>query len=150
MEEIFLKMFSPSEIRVIEMAGGDRLGDKVWQVAKALDHYLLATSCEIRQWEEALGRNDRTEEIFQDPTEGGGGITSQEQEKIRLLLNRAENFSAKLLAAKVRFLENPLKYGFCQKCGGEIPLERLKEVPHAPHCVVCKNDKKNNHNHGGK
>lgn len=29
-------------------------------------------------------------------------------------------------------------YGVCRRCGAEIPLERLKAVPAADLCVVCK------------
>ncbi|MEH6357953.1 MAG: TraR/DksA family transcriptional regulator [Pseudomonadales bacterium] len=28
-------------------------------------------------------------------------------------------------------------YGYCEKCGGEIPLERLQVQPEAGYCVSC-------------
>lgn len=28
-------------------------------------------------------------------------------------------------------------YGYCERCGGEIPRERLEILPHARFCVPC-------------
>lgn len=28
-------------------------------------------------------------------------------------------------------------YGYCARCGGEIPLERLRLLPSSVHCVPC-------------
>ncbi len=30
------------------------------------------------------------------------------------------------------------KYGYCQDCGKEMPIARLKAVPFAQYCVFCK------------
>lgn len=29
------------------------------------------------------------------------------------------------------------RYGLCEKCGGEVPRERLEILPHARFCVPC-------------
>ncbi|MFV2020285.1 TraR/DksA family transcriptional regulator [Micromonospora sp. LOL_023] len=31
------------------------------------------------------------------------------------------------------------RYGRCDKCGGDIPRERLEILPHARYCVPCTN-----------
>ena len=28
-------------------------------------------------------------------------------------------------------------YGICQRCGQEIPVERLEALPYAPYCISC-------------
>jgi RNA polymerase-binding transcription factor DksA len=32
------------------------------------------------------------------------------------------------------------EYGMCLRCGCEIPVERLRAVPYAEHCIHCAED----------
>jgi DnaK suppressor protein len=32
------------------------------------------------------------------------------------------------------------EYGLCLRCGCEIPMERLKAIPYAEHCISCAED----------
>ncbi len=45
---------------------------------------------------------------------------------------------------EINLVENAIQrigsgdYGYCLKCRGRIPLERLKAIPYAEYCVSCK------------
>ncbi len=50
-----------------------------------------------------------------------GGLARSELEKINTALERIK--------------QN--EYGICVSCKNAIPIERLKAIPHADHCVAC-------------
>lgn len=48
------------------------------------------------------------------------------------------------IADKVKLIDNTLlrieqgKYGYCVRCGKQIPTERLEAIPYALMCIECK------------
>lgn len=65
------------------------------------------------------------------------GTDAQEREKNFMHFTRENKYLASLNEALERVERDP-NYGFCIECGARIPNERLIEVPHTRHCVVCK------------
>ena len=85
---------------------------------------------------------------FPQYSEGGSSsdldIAAEEVEEYSNLLpvehvleTRLENVNSALKKIKTE------KYGFCEKCGKEISLERLKVSPEAKYCIDCKKSFKN-------
>ena len=57
------------------------------------------------------------------------------------ILNHFSNEVESLVKGKDIFLDKLSNYGICRKCGKQIPLERLKEVPQTGACCSCKKNR---------
>lgn len=64
-----------------------------------------------------------------------GSTVSLDQARDAALLDRIEQTSAELVAARDRLAAG--RYGRCESCGSAIPVERLLARPEARHCVPC-------------
>lgn len=87
-----------------------------------------------RELEEAL-QNESASERIPDPTTAEGGTLSFEYEMARELDQAA--------ADRIRQIDHAMSrmdagtYGICESCGTDIPVERLKFMPHVTLCVDC-------------
>ncbi len=72
-------------------------------------------------------------EVDVDPEEGDADLL--EREKNVALVSQLEVKLARVQAA-LRSIEKG-KYGICERCGNEIPTERLDVRPDATLCVTC-------------
>ncbi|MEX1280296.1 MAG: TraR/DksA C4-type zinc finger protein [Acidimicrobiia bacterium] len=87
-----------------------------------------------RELEEALQSESPSERI-PDPTTAEGGTLSFEYEMARELDEAA--------ADRVRQIDHAMRrmdagtYGICESCGEDIPVERLRFMPHVTLCVDC-------------
>ncbi len=61
----------------------------------------------------------------------------QEREKAFQQLAR-ENKYLEYLNNALERIDNDPKYGICVECGFRISNDRLDEVPHTRHCIICK------------
>ena len=84
---------------------------------------------EIRNLETAI----RTSEVGIDVDEGDPEVTEREKNVALLsaLKDRLESVRAALRAM------DKGTYGICERCGAEIPIERLEIYPDASLCVKC-------------
>jgi len=64
-----------------------------------------------------------------------GATIAWEREQVAALITRLEGQRDQLVAAAVRAADG--SYGTCERCGGEIPAERLAVRPAARTCVGC-------------
>ena len=87
---------------------------------------------------------DRIKEFRRDQQDDASTAPGDEMDEARSsadvethagLIGRAEEKLRSLDDALALFDEG--KYGICLKCGDSIPLERLRVLPFAPHCVDC-------------
>lgn len=62
------------------------------------------------------------------PTEIASAILSRLEGREKHAMDEIDAAQARLAAGT---------YGGCEECGGAIPLERLRAVPTARHCVTC-------------
>lgn len=66
------------------------------------------------------------------------GTDAEEREKAFLLASREGRYIYHLNQALRRIDDGT--YGRCGVCGKQISKERLKAVPHATKCIVCKSE----------
>lgn len=84
--------------------------------------------------EDAL-QNESASERIPDPSTAEGGTLSFEYEMAREVDEQ--------LADRIRQIDEALQriedgtYGSCTNCGNDIPVERLRFLPHASLCVDC-------------
>ena len=64
-----------------------------------------------------------------------GSTVSLDQARDAALLHRTEQTLAELLAAQQRLAAGT--YGVCERCGRDIPAERLHARPEARTCLAC-------------
>lgn len=87
-----------------------------------------------RELEEAL-QNESASERIPDPSTAEGGTLSFEYEMARELDQAA--------ADRIRQIDHAMgrmdagTYGTCESCGNDIPIERLRFMPHVTLCVEC-------------
>jgi RNA polymerase-binding transcription factor DksA len=65
------------------------------------------------------------------------GTDAQEQEKSLMLLSKEGARLIGIDGALRRLYKAPEQYGVCERCGREIPFERLDVVPWVNHCLDC-------------
>ena len=71
------------------------------------------------------------------------GTDAMEQEKSLVLLGAQGGLLADINEALHRLYKEPERYGRCERCGADIPVERLDVVPWARTCVACQNQDEN-------
>jgi len=108
-----------------------------------------------------LAEKEKTEALIREINDvqkkhtenGNDSVYSLHQADVGSDTNLAEKraFYINKEIAKLKRLNYALKkvyekdYGICEMCGEEIPEERLKVIPYARYCIVCKNaDEKRN------
>lgn len=79
---------------------------------------------------EASGENP-----YRDHMADQGSATFERELDLTLEENLRENLE-EVRAALVRIEKGT--YGTCERCGAEIPLERLEAIPTTSLCVLCK------------
>jgi RNA polymerase-binding transcription factor DksA len=71
------------------------------------------------------------------------GTDAQEQEKSLMLLGKEGARLTVIDTALRRIYKEPEHYGQCERCGREIPFERLDVVPWVTHCLDCQEAQEN-------
>lgn len=66
------------------------------------------------------------------------GTDTMEEEKGYLLAHKEGEQLLEIDAALRKLYKEPESFGTCERCGGEIGMERLDIVPWARHCIECK------------
>jgi len=94
------------------------------------------------QWmEELLNHADETVEELSDPQENLADPLDRaaaESDRLRTLRMRdRESMLIKKIRQSLEDIEND-EYGFCEDCGEEISIERLKARPVTSFCIRCK------------
>lgn len=92
-----------------------------------------------KEIEEAL-QNESPSERIPDPSTAEGGTLSFEYEMARELDEAAADRVRQIDHAVDRIADGT--YGTCEECGTDIPLERLKFMPHVTLCVECARKKR--------
>jgi DnaK suppressor protein len=87
-------------------------------------------SLERQLSEQGLGEVD-VDEGFADSAQA-----TAERSELIAVEEQHESLHKEIVAALARIDDG--SYGRCQKCGAEIPEERLEAVPTATLCVACK------------
>ena len=68
------------------------------------------------------------------------GTDTMEQEKEFLLAHNEGEQLLEIDASLRRLYKEPERFGTCDRCGGEISMERLEIVPWAKLCISCKQE----------
>lgn len=68
------------------------------------------------------------------------GTDTMEQEKEFLLAHAEGEQLLEIDASLRRLYKEPEQFGTCDRCGGEIGMERLEMVPWAKLCIACKRE----------
>lgn len=84
--------------------------------------------------EEAL-QSESSSERIPDPSTAEGGTLSFEYEMAREVDEQLADRIRQIDEALARIEEGT--YGACTSCGNDIPIERLRFLPHAALCVDC-------------
>lgn len=84
--------------------------------------------------EEAL-QSESSSERIPDPSTAEGGTLSFEYEMAREVDEQLADRIRQIDEAFARIDEGT--YGICTNCGNDIPVERLRFLPHAALCVDC-------------
>ena len=92
-----------------------------------------------KEIEEAL-QNESASERIPDPSTAEGGTLSFEYEMARELDEAAADRVRQIDHAMARM--DAGTYGICEECGKDIPMERLKFMPHVTLCVECARKKR--------
>ena len=104
----------------------ERLGERLEQV-RAQGTALRAAIDDMRV--------TRSLTVADDEHDPEGSTVSLDQARDAALLDRAERTLAELVAAQERLAAG--RYGVCERCGRDIPPERLVARPEARVCVPC-------------
>jgi len=80
-------------------------------------------------------RDARSLTFADDEHDPEGSTVSLDQARDAALLDRVDQTLAELTAASQRLAAGT--YGICERCGGNIPAERLLARPEARLCVPC-------------
>jgi len=106
---------------------------------------LLKTKNEILEnLEERIKSNDVSEQreigdIFDD-------ADLEQSREFNLLLSTRERQKVKQIDTALSKIENG-EYGYCEDCGENIPIGRLKAMPFATLCVKCKSERESVEGH---
>ncbi len=106
--------------------------DKTRDFSK-LRELLLQEEQQLMREIENIGAVVRTGEVEVEIEEGDPEVI--EREKNVALLTALQNRLASVRAALVAMEKGT--YGICERCGAEIPIERLEVYPDASLCVKC-------------
>ncbi|MGI8459474.1 MAG: TraR/DksA C4-type zinc finger protein [Propionibacteriaceae bacterium] len=80
-------------------------------------------------------RTARSLTVADDEHDPEGSTVSLDQARDAALLERTERTLAEILAAQQRLAVGT--YGVCDRCGRDVPTERLQARPEARRCVRC-------------
>jgi DnaK suppressor protein len=61
-----------------------------------------------------------------------------EKETSLLLATKEAQLLHQIDAALTRLDDEPETFGYCQRCGAEIPFARIEALPHTRYCLACK------------
>ncbi len=114
------------------------------QRARQLLELLAGVRNQETQWMRALRERDSLE----CSTLGDEGDSAASDEGLELTASLAElagSRAAAVESALERFREG--RYGMCEDCGDEIPVERLQAVPAAVLCVDCQRERESASRH---
>jgi RNA polymerase-binding transcription factor DksA len=92
----------------------------------------------LNRMEELLGRLRRIEHDLDQPVSATFSEQAQEREDEEVLedLGIAGRQEIRMIEAALKRIDEG-EYGYCARCGEEIPDARLDIVPHAPLCRTC-------------
>jgi RNA polymerase-binding transcription factor len=108
------------------------------QRARQLRQLLAGVRSQGTQWMRALRERDSLEcSILGD--EGDSAASDEGLELTASLAELAGSRAEAVESALERFREG--RYGVCDDCGDEIPIERLQAVPAAVLCVDCQRER---------
>ena len=87
----------------------------------------------------------KADDPFSDPdyASDNAAVDTDVREQDYHAINEAQT---KELQRRLKEIQNALtkikkgSYGYCQKCGTDIPMPRLELVPEALYCVKCENE----------
>ncbi len=88
-------------------------------------------------------KNHLTHEGREVPQDFADAASHKEEESLLSHEDSMGEAEIDLIEAALQRIENG-KYGICAACSTQIPLERLRLVPHTLHCVSCQ-EKKEGH-----
>jgi RNA polymerase-binding protein DksA len=109
--------------------------------ARQLRELLAEMRSQESQWMKAMRERD----AFEYSTLGDEGDSAAADEGFELTASLAElagNRTVAVEGALRRFQEG--RYGVCEECGDEIPVERLKAVPATVLCIDCQRELETN------
>jgi RNA polymerase-binding transcription factor DksA len=104
------------------------------QRARQLLQLLAGVRSQETQWMRALRERDSLE-LTTIGDEGDSALSDEGLELTASLAELAGSRAAAVEDALARFREG--RYGVCEDCGEDIPVERLQAVPAAVLCVDC-------------
>jgi RNA polymerase-binding protein DksA len=128
-EHVISNRKTESEVRISKPSGEER--------ARQLRELLAEIRSQENQWVKAMRERDSLEYS----TLGDEGDSAASDEGFELTASLAElagNRATAVESALRRFQEG--RYGLCEECGEEIPVERLKAVPATVLCVDCQRE----------
>ena len=87
----------------------------------------------------------KADDPFADPdyASDNAAVDTDVREQDYHAINEAQSKELQRRHKEVQNAINKIKkgsYGFCQKCGNDIPMPRLELVPEALYCVKCENE----------
>ncbi|MBU1001686.1 MAG: RNA polymerase-binding protein DksA [Proteobacteria bacterium] len=88
----------------------------------------------LRKGEETLEDMTETREVYADPADRA---TAESDRSFTLRLRDRERKLIKKIQAAQRRIEDG-SFGFCEECGEDIGVERLKARPVTTLCIDCK------------
>lgn len=88
----------------------------------------------LRKGEETLEDMTETREVYADPADRA---TAESDRSFTLRLRDRERKLIKKIQAAQRRIDDG-SFGFCEECGEEIGVERLKARPVTTLCIDCK------------
>ncbi len=106
----------------------------------------------LREREQLLELLEQFQDVQQDLRERAGemslyrfhpadlGTEQMEKEKSFLLASNEGRRLYEVDAALDRLYRTPEEFGTCERCGGEIGMERLEVMPSARHCMRCQEE----------
>jgi DnaK suppressor protein len=118
--------------------------------AQGRDHFVESQRLELLAERDAYTRSANSlraeaEELAQDREPGDVQFDEESGEGDSMNVERERDLALSAQAlASIEEIDRALSkieqgtYGVCEKCGEEIPRERLKALPHASLCVRCK------------
>jgi DnaK suppressor protein len=98
----------------------------------------------LKTLEERIKSNDISDQreigdIFDD-------ADLEQSREFNLLLSTRERQKLEQIESALSRMENG-EYGYCEDCGGNIPVGRLKAMPFATLCVKCKSERESVEGH---
>lgn len=103
-----------------------------------LDYFKLLLSSQLKELEEHIGYSDIQKMIednaFQDTLDIAAADTDHNM--LLRIRERKGRLISKIKDALLRIDDGT--YGICEKCGDDIPINRLKARPVTSQCINCK------------